>query len=41
MGDVFEDRLQVSLADLKKDEPDKVKVAPDHCFVGLDACKGH
>lgn len=39
MGDVFEDRLQKSLDTLQKakDIGEKVKVAPDHCFVGLDA----
>lgn len=37
MGDVFSNKLQQSLAELKKGNPDKVKVDPDHCFVGLDA----
>src|SRR5438874_7434813 len=39
MGDVFEDRLQLSLTTLKKDDKvgDKVDVKPDHCFVGFDA----
>ena len=37
MGDVFEDQLQKSLQSLQKDAPDKVKVTPDKCFVGLDA----
>lgn len=37
MGDVFERQLQNSLRGLKKQLPDKVKVDPDHCFVGLDA----
>src|SRR5262249_9783662 len=37
MADVFEDQLQTSLKSLQTDHPDKVKVAPDHCFVGLDA----
>ena len=37
MGDVFEDQLQNSLRSLQKDQPDKVKVTPDKCFVGLDA----
>src|SRR5438477_11560146 len=39
MGDAFEDRLQGSLKALK-DDPDvgsKVKVDPEHCFVGFDA----
>ncbi len=39
MGDAFEDRLQNSLAILRKDAKvgDKVAVKPDHCFVGFDA----
>jgi predicted dehydrogenase len=37
MGDAFEDQLQRSLAGLQKAQPDKVKVTPDKCFVGLDA----
>jgi predicted dehydrogenase len=39
MGDLFEDRLQESLQKLKTDVPDAVKVTPDKCFVGWDACK--
>lgn len=37
MADVFEDQLQNSLKSLQSEEPDKVKVVPDHCFIGLDA----
>jgi myo-inositol 2-dehydrogenase / D-chiro-inositol 1-dehydrogenase len=37
MGDAFEDRLQSSLKELQAAHPGKVKVAPDKCFVGLDA----
>src|SRR4051812_14387090 len=39
MGDVFDDRLQTSLATLKKDEKvaGKVDVKPEHCFLGFDA----
>lgn len=37
MADVFEDRLTGSLAALQKASPDKVKVEPDHRFIGLDA----
>ncbi len=39
MGDAFSEPLQGSLRALKgeKELADKVKVAPDHCFVGLDA----
>jgi len=36
MADVFENPLKGSLAALKKEIGDKVQVAPDHCFVGLD-----
>src|SRR5204862_952173 len=37
MGDAFEDRLQGSLKNLQASHPEKVKVTPDKCFVGLDA----
>jgi predicted dehydrogenase len=37
MGDAFEDQLQKSLQSLQKQLPDKVKVTPEKCFVGLDA----
>ena len=39
MGDAFEDRLQRSLQILKETQPGKVKVTPEKCFVGLDACQ--
>ncbi|MBM3837070.1 MAG: Gfo/Idh/MocA family oxidoreductase [Verrucomicrobia bacterium] len=37
MGDAFSNKLHGSLNALQKDFPDRVKVDPDHCFVGLDA----
>ena len=37
MGDAFEDQLQKSLQSLQKAHPEKVKVTPEKCFVGLDA----
>lgn len=39
MGDAFEDRLNTSLATLRKQEEiaEKIEVAPDRCFVGFDA----
>src|SRR5664280_1235840 len=37
LGDAFDDPLQRSLASLQKDFPERVKVTPDKCFVGLDA----
>ena len=37
MGDAFENRLQSSLEILQKEHPDKVKVTPGKCFVGLDS----
>ena len=37
MGDVFQHQLQGSLKSLKGEVGDKVKVTPDHCFIGLDA----
>ena len=39
MGDLFEDRLKQSLEKLNTDVPAAVKVTPDKCFVGFDACK--
>jgi predicted dehydrogenase len=41
MGDVFEDHLQSSLANLRGDAEigAKVDVKPDHCFIGFDAYK--
>ncbi len=39
MADVFDDQLQRSLAILKKQHPDKVKVTPETSFIGLDAYK--
>lgn len=37
MGDAFENQLKNSLLALQKTHPDKVKVTPENCFVGLDA----
>ncbi len=37
MGDAFEEQLQKSLHSLQKSQPEKVKVTPEKCFVGLDA----
>jgi predicted dehydrogenase len=37
MADAFEDRLQTSLKNLQTKHGEQVKVAPDKCFVGLDA----
>lgn len=39
VGDVFEDRLQNSLKQLRAvaEIQPKIKVDPDHCFTGLDA----
>src|SRR5262249_40577245 len=39
MGDVFADRLQLSLDTLRKDTriADKIEVKPDHCFTDFDA----
>ncbi len=41
MGDLFEDHLQSSLANLRNDSEigAKVDVKPDHCFIGWDAYK--
>lgn len=37
MGDIFEKQLDRSLEELKKVAPERVKVDPDHRFIGLDA----
>jgi predicted dehydrogenase len=37
LADAFGDRLEGSLARLKKMYPDQVDVNPSHCFVGFDA----
>jgi predicted dehydrogenase len=37
IGDVFDDRLQTSLASIREKNPDKVKVTPDTTFIGFDA----
>ena len=37
MADVFADKLQGSLAGLRKQFPDRVAVDDDHCFTGFDA----
>jgi predicted dehydrogenase len=44
MGDIFEDRLEKSLAQIKNDKQypgvaPRVKVEPDHHFIGFDAYK--
>ena len=37
MGDAFSDRLDRSLTSLQRGVPDRVKVDPEHRYVGLDA----
>lgn len=37
LGDVFERQIKSSLASLQEKVPERVRVEPDHCFVGLDA----
>lgn len=37
LGDAFADRLKSSLENLRKENPEKVQVEEDHCFVGFDA----
>jgi predicted dehydrogenase len=39
MADVFADRLESSLAGLRRRYNDRVAVDPDRCFVGFDACE--
>jgi myo-inositol 2-dehydrogenase / D-chiro-inositol 1-dehydrogenase len=37
MGDIFEEKLKASRANLQKIKPDQVAVPDDRCFVGFDA----
>ena len=37
LGDVFDAQLQKSLAILRKQHPERVKVGPEKCFLGFDA----
>ena len=37
IGDAFEEKLQPALRALQKEHPDRVKVTPEKCFIGLDA----
>ena len=39
LADIFQDRLDSSLAEISKQCPDKVKVTPETSFLGFDACK--
>jgi predicted dehydrogenase len=39
MADIFQDRIDGSLAQMKKAVPDKVKVTPETCFLGFGAYK--
>ncbi len=44
MGDIFEDKLEASIANIRKQKDfdtykDRVKIEPDHRFVGFDAFK--
>jgi len=39
MNDIFENRLQASLNNLKRQAPSQVMVDKDHCFVGFDGYK--
>ena len=39
MADLFEDRLKMSLEQLKKAHPDAVEVIPERCFTGFDCYK--
>ena len=37
IGDLFEENVRQTLQILRKQAPDKVKVAPERCFLGFDA----
>ncbi len=39
MGDMFKDRLDTCRRNLTRNQPDKVKVTDDKCFIGWDAHK--
>jgi predicted dehydrogenase len=39
MFDLFQDRVDKSLAKLREKHPDKIKVMPDKCFTGFDGYK--
>ena len=39
MADVFEDRMETAYNALLDENPDKVKIAPDHKFMGFDGYK--
>ena len=39
MADLFQDRLDASINNLRMEAPDKIKVAEDHKFIGFDAYK--
>ena len=39
MCDIFRDRLDANRDYLKRELPDQVKVADDHCFIGFDGYK--
>lgn len=39
MADLFQDRVEAALEQLKKEVPNQVKVAPDRIFLGFDAHK--
>lgn len=39
LADVFPERVQASLKNLRNLKPDQVAVADDHCFVGFDGCQ--
>lgn len=39
MADLFEERIQSSLELLRKESPERIKVGPDRCFLGFDACE--
>ncbi|MHC4518774.1 MAG: Gfo/Idh/MocA family protein, partial [Planctomycetota bacterium] len=39
MADIFQDRIDSSLKRMREEAPDKVRVAPETCFLGFDAYK--
>jgi predicted dehydrogenase len=40
MHDLFQDRIDASLAKLREKHPDKIRVTPDRCFTGFEGYHG-
>jgi predicted dehydrogenase len=40
MADLFQDRIDGSLAKIREKHPDKIRVTPERCFTGFDGYRG-